>query len=126
MFILDAVSWWYSGGWVYMGKKNIASLKLVLDAFSISTLLLTLFSPFRETLTGVAQGSLGDKLRALGDRLFSRFIGFFVRIFVILAGLIVLLVISIFSLITLILWPLTPFLPILAIVLTIMGWTVTL
>lgn len=124
MFIIDAVSWWYSGGWAYIGKKNASSLERVLNAFSISTLLLTLFAPFRQTLAGTVQGSIVDRLKAFGDKTFSRFIGFFVRIFVILAGLLILVITSIFSLLSLILWPLIPLLPILAIVLTATGWTV--
>ena len=126
MFALDAVIWWYKGGWSYIGRRSGRRLKRVADMFSVVTLLKTLFSPYRETYSGKAQGSLSDRLHALGDTLISRCIGLIVRICVIFIAVISLIVTLFITIVSLVIWPFIPLLPIIGLVLTAMNWTLHL
>lgn len=124
MFILDSLYWWYGAGWSYLLSKNIEQLQSIAQMFSMIELLKTLFAPFRQTLTGKVQGTLGDKLRAFGDRMFSRCIGFVVRSTLIFTGLIVLSIRFVISLFSFIFWLLLPLGSIIAVILTVLQWTV--
>lgn len=124
MFVIDSLTWWYTAGWSYLLQKNLEQMQSIAQMFSIVELLKTLFAPFRQTLTGKVQGTLGDKLRALGDRIFSRCIGFVVRSTLIFTGLIVLGVRLVIFLLSFVFWLLLPLGSIIAVVLTAMQWVV--
>lgn len=75
--------------------------------FSTTILLRTLFSPWRRIITYPGAG-LDARLRAFGDNLVSRCIGFTVRSFVLLAAAIAFLVIGAASIAEIVIWPLIP------------------
>jgi hypothetical protein len=113
--MLDLVGWWYGSGWT--GRLNSTRRRLagLAEAFSITTLLRTLFSPWRRIVT-YPGASIDAKLRALGDNLISRCVGFTVRFFTLLAAAAAFLGLCIAGMLELILWPLLPLLAILLIV----------
>lgn len=107
MLVLSFFSWWYSRGWKQVFNSFGRRLNGILDAFSVKQLLRTLFSPWRRIIS-YPGASLGDKMRAWGDNMVSRVIGFFVRIFVLLGAVVALVVIGILTIFELIAWPLLP------------------
>lgn len=121
MLFLALVSWWYTDGWMELGRRLLRRLSAAFDFFSIGLLLKTLFSPFRQISVGKVQGSVGVQLRAWADRQISRGIGAMVRLAVILFGTIALLFLATASTIMMIAWPLLPLLPIVVMTLTVGG-----
>lgn len=100
-------AWWYGQGW----KQVIASfgprLSGVSEAFSAPQLLRTLFAPWRRIIS-VPGRSLEDRLRAWLDNMFSRVVGFFVRVFVLIAALLIMLITGALTLAEIVIWPLLP------------------
>lgn len=122
MAIFSLVSWWYSAGWLILAKKCGWRLNALVGFFSIPLLLSSLFAPFRQISAGQqVQGPLGMQLRALGDLLFSRFIGAAVRSILIVVGIITIVLVMLLQGIVLLAWPLLPFLPVAGMVLMGMG-----
>lgn len=76
-------------------------------AFSVPILLRTLFAPWRRIIT-YPGSSLEAKVRAFGDNIVSRAIGFVVRLLVLLTAFVMSGLALIFGLLALILWPLIP------------------
>lgn len=107
MFISAFLSWWYSKGWQQITSSLNPRLNDVLNTFSVEQLLKTLFSPWRRIITypGVA---LSDRFRAWIDNLFSRTVGFFVRLIVLLAALLMAILVTVVTLLEIIVWPLVP------------------
>ncbi|HVV25921.1 MAG TPA: hypothetical protein VHC21_02730 [Candidatus Saccharimonadales bacterium] len=117
MLAVSFFSWWYGRGWRQVAASFTARLRRVAATFSVSQLLRTLFAPWRRIIS-YPGASLGERFRAWGDNLFSRAVGFVVRLVVLFTALLVSVVVVLFSLIELIVWPL---LPIAAPVLIIVG-----
>lgn len=92
------------------------------DYFSFDLLLKTLFSPFRQIDAGQVRGSLEDKMKAFGSRLFSRFFGAFLRTFVMIIGAVAIAIALIIALIRLIAWPLLPLSPVIFLIFAFSGW----
>lgn len=110
--IADLGIWWYSGGFKFFVEKLLEKLRNTADFFSILDLLRTLFSPFRQISAGATSSlALDVRFRAFLDRLFSRFFGAFIRIFIILIGIIILTIQFILSLVLVILYPFLPLAP---------------
>lgn len=112
--------WWYGAGWMAIARglpKRTASLNASL---STTSLLRTLFAPWRRIITYPGT-SLEAKLQALADNLFSRVVGFFVRLFVLLAAGLMLVLITLATLVETIVWPLLPLGVIVFIVLAVIG-----
>jgi hypothetical protein len=107
MFLVSFFSWWYGAGWSGLIPNSVIRSKKVLEAFSVYQLSQTLFAPWRRIIT-YPGASLAEKFRAWGDNLFSRIIGFIVRLFVIMVGLIFSLTVFILTWIEIIIWPLAP------------------
>ena len=82
-------------------------LTRVIEDFSIGLLLKTLFSPWKRIITNPGR-SIEDRFRAAGDNAFSRVVGFFVRLLVIITGLGAMLIVALLTLVEIILWPLVP------------------
>ncbi len=91
--------------------------------FSVGQLLATLFSPYRQISASVAGGSFGQIVRGFFDQLVSRIIGAIVRLFTVLAGVIVVALQVIVGIITATVWLAIPFVPLAAIALFAIGWT---
>lgn len=117
MLLVGFLSWWYGAGWLGQIKRIELSIQRTSDFFSISLLLKTLFSPFRQISADATGNDIGSRFRAWGDRMFSRIIGAFMRTFMIIFGLITLLLALLIGLLRLMLWPVVPLLPIAGLVL---------
>lgn len=125
MAIAEMFLWWYSSGWKVFIDKLKTSLESLVDFFSMGSLIRTLFKPFRQISAESAgeSASLDLKFHMFLDRLISRIIGFFSRLTLLIAGVIIIIVGGVFSLILTILWPFIPLLPVAGIVLTALGVT---
>ena len=117
------LSWWYSSGWgVFLGKIR-SGFSSITDFFSMSSLLRTLFKPYRQisAATASANSSLDLKFHMFIDRLISRLVGFFSRLILLIAGLIIIVIGGAISIILIIVWPFIPLLPVAGIVLSMLG-----
>lgn len=125
MAIAEMFVWWYSGGWKAFIAKSRTALSHVIDFFSMSDLIRTLFKPFRQISAESASSSssMDLKFRMFLDRLISRCIGFVSRLILLVTGSIIILLGGILSIILIILWPFIPLLPIAGIALSVMGVT---
>lgn len=92
------------------------------DYFSFDLLLKTLFSPFRQIDAGQVRGSIEDKMKAFGSRLFSRFFGAFLRTFIMIIGMIAIIIALVIAVIRLIAWPVLPLLPAVFLIFAMSGW----
>jgi hypothetical protein len=107
MLVLSFFSWWYGRGWKLVWVSFGPRLGSVANNFSVSQLLGTLFAPWRRIIT-YPGASLNEKFRAWGDNLFSRIIGFIVRLGVLLAACVTLLAVALLTAIEMVIWPLLP------------------
>ena len=123
MLAVSFLQWWYLRGWLIYFDGFRAKMRNLADFFSIGLLLRTLFQPFRQISADETgeKGGLEGMLIAFFDRLLSRFIGFVVRIFIIVAGIIAMTVQFTCGLVIALLWPCIPLLPIAGIVVSSMG-----
>lgn len=125
MFLVGILSWWYGDGWKQRAGLIRERLARALDFFSISLLLQTLFSPFRQISAGKMSGPVGVQIQAFFDRLISRLIGAMVRTFMIVAGIVVIALHVAWGLVVLIGWALVPLLPVVGILMFSIGWAPT-
>lgn len=107
MLILDMFSWWYVQGWLQVAKNAWHRMIRVSNMFSVPILLRTLWAPWRRIIT-YPGASLEAKLRAFGDNLVSRCIGFTVRLLVLLTAGILLVLTGGLGVAAVICWPLVP------------------
>ncbi len=124
MVIIDWFVWWYGSGlkrrFGLLGER----LGRVVDFFSITLLLKTLFAPFRQISAEKSHTApVQDRVRMFGDRLISRFIGALMRLFLIIAGVVVLAFLSIWSVLVLIFHVFRPVILVGCVVLFFVGWT---
>jgi hypothetical protein len=117
MFMLDLFTWWYGSGWSGVLRATRRRMAGLSEAFSTTTLLHTLFAPWKRIIS-YPGAAFDDKLRAIGDNLVSRCVGFTVRFFVLLAAAVSYVALCIAGLLELVLWPL---LPLIAIALIVKG-----
>jgi hypothetical protein len=122
MMIVALFSWWYGAGWARTAKRVGSRMQMMLETFSVALLLRTLFDPFRQISAGQVRGSFDARVKAFGDRLFSRVFGAVVRSLFILVGMCGALLTGLFGVIELVIWPVVPFLPIIGILLMVLGW----
>ena len=121
----DLISWWYFRGWKIFVAKLIEKFHDTVDFFSFSSLIKTIFSPFRQISAGGSSSpALDARFRAFLDRLISRIIGAIVRIGILIMGTVVLILQLVFSVVSVIMWPVIPFLPIICILLFMMRVTI--
>lgn len=117
MLVLPLCIWWYSQGWLRVIRDFAVNLQRVLHIFSVPILLRTLWAPWRRIIT-YPGASIDAKLRALGDNLVSRCIGFTVRMLVLIAALLIMLLVAVWGAIWIVVWP---FIPVFAVVMLIKG-----
>lgn len=105
------LSWWYSRGWKIFTAKLFDKLRDTIDFFSLTSLLRTLFAPFRQISAGKSgtNAALGDRMRAFFDRLVSRIIGAIVRLLILVVGGILVILQLLLSMALLVAWPILPF-----------------
>ena len=109
------LGWWYSRGWFWVAKHALVVRNMrILQFFSVTDLLKTLFAPFRQDYIDTERAPIGVKLQALGTNLISRMIGFLIRIVLILCGVILVGVNTVLGLAIVVIWPLLPFAPLVA------------
>jgi hypothetical protein len=120
MLIAEFFKWWYGVGWQEAATGAIGLVKKIQLSFSIPVLLRTLFAPWKMIVTNPGR-SLDDKMRALLDNLVSRTVGFFVRIFSLIAALVLMFIAAIIGGVIAITWPLVPVLIITALIKGITG-----
>ncbi len=123
LLLTSLFQWWYGDGFRERIHINSGRLENIIDYFSFSLLLKTLFSPYRQISAGTTQGSLEVKMRAMLDKLFSRVIGMVIRLMILIVGAIVIGVLVTYSLVSIITWAILPILPIVGVILMGTGWT---
>jgi hypothetical protein len=124
MILISMLSWWYTAGWSSLAARIGRRINGVMETFSVSLLVGSLFEPFRQISAGQSQGGGFDaQLRALGDRLFSRVFGAVVRSIFIFMGIIGACIVALIGFMQLIVWPLVPLFPIGGVVLAVVGLT---
>lgn len=123
MAVIQMITWWYAEGWGIFAKKLGTKLADLADFFSLSSLLRTLFQPYRQISAGdtKAGASLEAKFQAFIDRLISRAVGFVSRFVLLIIGVLALIFTLVLGTVMIVIWPVIPFLPILGIVLTCTG-----
>lgn len=120
--LLEVVSWWYGAGWARVAARIGGRVSHILEAFSVGLLFRTLFDPFRQIDAGGNGGkSLDAQLRALGDNLFSRVFGAFIRTLFIVLGLLAALAAFLLGVVQLLVWPFVPLLPVIGVVCAVAG-----
>ena len=123
MVIVDVLAWWYLTGWSIFAKMLSTRFANLADFFSMSSLIRTLFQPFRQISAGETSvnASLDMRFQAFTDRLVSRCIGFVTRLGLLITGTVVMIGTGIIGVVMIVLWPLIPFLPVVGIFLTLSG-----
>lgn len=109
MLLVAFVQWWYGPGWRDASSRLAARIRATFLTFSVPILLRTMFAPWRRIIT-YPGASLQDRMRAVVDNLVSRAVGFAVRLFALLAALIIVAIYVTFGGLLLILWPILPLL----------------
>ena len=118
MIAANMISWWYSlGRGIFIGKI-FEKMRGTVDFFSFSTIFRTLFAPFKQFSANETEGS---RLSVAFDKLFSRIMGFIVRVGILIVGVVVLILQFVVSLASIVAWPILPVAPFLGIILTIVG-----
>lgn len=123
MLVTSLLLWWYSAGWRDQIALVSERLARMADYYSIASLLKSLFAPFRQISAGsVSSGPLDARMRAMLDKLISRFIGAMIRTVIIVIGTVALLIEVIIGILRLLVWPLLPLLPIVGFIMMGSGW----
>lgn len=117
MLAFEMFFWWYGQGWILAAKSIGQALTGISRLFSVPILIRTLFAPWKRIVT-YPGASLDAKLRAYGDNVVSRAIGFVVRFLVLLTALVLWALVLMTGVACCILWP---FVPLGALVLLIRG-----
>lgn len=123
LLVSELLRWWYGDGWRKHAQLVASRLDGTMDYFSMDLLAKTLFAPFRQISAGKVDGPIGVQVRAMVDKLFSRIIGAFVRIILLMIGGVTIGIQALLGIGMLIAWVLVPLLPILGVILMIVGVT---
>jgi hypothetical protein len=107
MLVGEFFVWWYTRGWYQVVLSMQRRMTKALNMFSASSILRTLFAPWRRIVTDPGD-DIGTKFRAFGDNLVSRCVGFTVRIFTLLIAGILLFFVGIINIFLIIIWPFLP------------------
>ena len=107
MLVFSLFLWWYGRGWLAVIKNLRNMLRGISRLFSVPQLLRTLLAPWRRIIS-YPGASLDAKLRAYGDNIVSRAIGFVVRLIVLLTASVISFLAVIFGIVSIIAWPLVP------------------
>lgn len=123
MFIA-MISWWYSKGLAWRAEKILSSIEKLINTFSLGLLIKTWFAPFRQIdAVNAGGGSLDVRLRRALDKLFSRFVGAFLRTFMMIFGVFFITIKALWGILNLLIWLAAPILPIVFVVLFTTNWT---
>lgn len=109
MLFFAWLSWWYTTGWLECMKRVEGAISGVLKSFSVTTLLRTLFAPWKQIVAMKDPNeNIQMKIRGFFDTLVSRFVGFFIRTFTLLTAVLLTLFLMISGGALLLMWPLLP------------------
>lgn len=109
MLVLDLLSWWYSRGFSELINGLKERLRDAADFFSIRLLMQNFFSPYRQiSAQGTSSSAVNDRMQAFLDSLISRVVGTVVRLFVLIAGIIVIVLQITIGVVMIMIWPLIP------------------
>lgn len=97
-------SWWYGQGMVDFYQAILVMTGKIYAYFSVTTLVRTLFDPWKRDNYSVENASLQARLKIALDNLLSRLIGFVIRIFTMLFGFFVTIAFFLFTVLILVLW----------------------
>lgn len=113
MLIVGFIQWWYGHGWLDLAKRVQLKVSEVFRAFSVVQILQTLFAPWKQIVSYKdPNATIADKSRGLIDNLVSRTIGFFVRIFTLVAALVTASLTALAGVALIVVWPILPLLSI--------------
>lgn len=101
------ISWWYGAGWKLVATRVAKRLDKTLASFSVPSLARTLFAPWKRVVSAPGAG-IAAHFRAFIDNTVSRFVGFGVRLTVLIAASISWATIALLGLIQMIIWPMVP------------------
>jgi hypothetical protein len=107
MLAFELLAWWYGQGWRDAARNIPRMLTSTSHAFSTPTLLRTLFAPWRRIVT-YPGSSLDTKVRAFGDNIVSRAVGFAVRLIVLITAFLMIAIVLVIGVLSVVLWPLVP------------------
>lgn len=107
MLLISLFSWWYQDGWALVVKSFRKRTTDIIESFSVTMLLRTLFSPWRRIIS-YPDKNLAANFYALLDNIISRMVGFSVRLMVLIGAALILVISLIITLVELVLWPLIP------------------
>lgn len=105
--IIELLRWWYGPGWLSQVGRITTRTRNVAHAFSTVVLLKTLFAPWRRIVTSGGK-SIDAKMQAVIDNFVSRTVGFFSRLIVLIAALVMVSGTFVMSLLIVLIWPLLP------------------
>jgi hypothetical protein len=100
-------TWWYTAGWLDITRRIGGRVVAVWNMFSVSILLHTLFAPWKRIISPPGR-SFDQILRGMVDNMFSRAVGFTVRLFVLIGVAILTTFAIIIGFGMVVLWPLLP------------------
>lgn len=122
MIVMLLLRWWYSDGWRWVWRRSaVERVQWLNEAFSVSALIGTWFSPFKQTYSNANKGSIDSRIRAVVDNFVSRFVGSLLRTVIIFVGFTGMILALLFGLISVLLWPAIPASPVIAFILYISG-----
>ena len=104
---LEFVVWWYGVGWLDISRRIGHRVVAIMQLFSVSILLTTLFSPWKRIISPPGQ-SIDQIFRGMIDNLVSRTVGFIVRSVVLIMATTLTIVSTIVGFIMVVLWPVLP------------------
>jgi hypothetical protein len=124
IMLVAFISWWYGKGFVWKSERILSGIERSINTFSLGLLLKTWFAPFRQIdAVGVSGGALDVRIRRAFDKLFSRFIGAFLRTIMLIVGVFFIAAKALWGIFNLLLWLAMPILPIVFVVIFTTGWT---
>jgi hypothetical protein len=104
---LEFVAWWYGAGWLDITHRIGRRVVSILQLFSVSILIATLFSPWKRIISPPGK-SIDQILRGMLDNLVSRTVGFFVRLFVLTTAFLMTTIATVIGFVAVVVWPLLP------------------
>lgn len=102
-FVPTFFLWWYGRGLADLFSFVLALFTYIKNMFSVTTLIQTLFSPWKK-MAGARRPGIDGLKDWLIDNLISRGVGFVVRVFMLLFSLLAMILAVIFSIIIAVLW----------------------
>lgn len=100
--------WWYGEGLLENWRLVSHAMEWLLDTFSLSTLLRTLFSPWKNDVLSARNIALSDQVKLWEQNFASRIIGFIIRLIVIVVAVVLLVVALVAAIVALAIWFVLP------------------